>query len=68
MVLSPVFRGYLGVPMVRQIATRARPDAEAFDELMRVDRTGDHTIAAINATVSMRTMSSFLPWRRDGGD
>jgi len=53
-VAAPVFKGYLGVPAIRQIATWSRLKADHFGKLLDQDRTGDQSVAAINAAVSLQ--------------
>ncbi len=53
-VTAPVFKGYLGVPAVRQVVSWSRLKVQAFGQLMDQDRTGDQSVAAINAAVSLQ--------------
>lgn len=56
-VLAPVFKGYLGLAEVRQVAAWSRLDERVVAQLLRTDRTGDQLVAAINAAVSLDRVS-----------
>lgn len=56
-VLAPVFKGYLGLPEVRQVASWSRLDADVIGKLLNSDRTGDQLVAAINAAITLKRAS-----------
>ncbi len=56
-VLAPIFKGYLNVPLVAQLARRVRLDAVMLWQLLKTDPTGDVTLAALNASVLMRRLA-----------
>ncbi|MCO4762130.1 MAG: hypothetical protein KC502_11535 [Myxococcales bacterium] len=56
-VVAPVFKGYLKIPLIRQLAQRTRLDEIKLLRLMKKDPTGDATVAALNASVLMRRLA-----------
>lgn len=54
--VAPVFKGYMEVPLVRDIIRRVRLDQVKLYEVMKADQTGDTSVAVLNATLWSRRL------------
>lgn len=70
-VLAPVFKGYLQVPEIRDIASFSRLQASVLVTLLQRDSTGDLAIAALNAAIAFKRLTPqdalMVVWRATGG-
>lgn len=55
-VVAPVFKGYMDKPEVRSLIQRTRLDDVVLQRIFKADKTGDVTVAALNATLWSRRL------------